>query len=90
MKSQGSSRQRRRRAKSKKPDKNTFTVSHVTHSECREGKRGYETKEQAKRAIKLARGKDHLVLKRAYRCVWCDLWHLTSMSITEYEERIGR
>lgn len=94
MKRGGSTRRAKRTGDQRRrggvKDKATNTVNYVTDSRCREGKHGFFTKEEAKRAIKLARGHDRVVLKKAYKCQQgCGLWHVTSMSYGEYQERLG-
>lgn len=50
-------------------------------------KRAFCTKHEAKAMLKSAkeRGKDYRAECRIYRCDSCRCWHLTSMTIEEYE-----
>jgi hypothetical protein len=52
-------------------------------------KRGFWCKREAKAMLKSAqaRGKDYRAECRVYRCDVCGTWHLTSMTLEEYEEK---
>jgi len=54
-------------------------------------KRGFWCKREAKAMLKSAqeRGKHYRAECRVYRCDVCHCWHLTSMTLEEYEAKLA-
>lgn len=52
-------------------------------------KRAFCTKHEAKAMLKSAkeRNREHRAECRIYKCDTCNCWHLTSMSLEEYEAK---
>lgn len=50
------------------------TVKQIHTPEC--GKRGYETRSDAKKALRFFRKRNGGKHQRAYRCARCGFWHL--------------